>query len=112
MEGAVALVLALLAIPFVLPIVSWVMARRARLRIDELEARLELQDDRITTLSNQLALLKKEGAQPRPAAPEPEVSAPPVVKTPPVVAPPPAAPVRPPLIQPPPIVTPPIGTTP
>ena len=66
MEGAVLFGLLLLAIPFVLPIISWVMARRARQRIDELDARIALQDDRITTLSNQITLLKKEGVAPLP----------------------------------------------
>ena len=40
MEGAVALVLALLAIPFVLPFISWVSSRNTRRRVDELENRI------------------------------------------------------------------------
>ena len=68
MEGAVALVLALLAIPFVLPLISWVMARRVRRRVDELEERIVQQDERITRLTNQLTQLKKEGVAPQPPA--------------------------------------------
>jgi uncharacterized membrane protein len=105
MAGAAALVVALLAVPFVLPIISWVMARRARARVDELEDRIAQQDERITRLSNQLALLKKDGAAVPAAAPPvvtPAVVAPPVV-APPVVtkAPPPAAIEVPPAIKPP-----------
>ena len=50
MEGAVALVLALLAIPFVVPIISWVMAARVRRRVDDLEAVVQMQDERIAEL--------------------------------------------------------------
>ena len=46
MEGAVAIVLSLLAIPFVLPIISWVMARRLRQRVNDLEERIVQQDER------------------------------------------------------------------
>ena len=65
MEGAVALVLALLAIPFVLPFISWVSSRNTRRRVDELENRIIEQDDRISRLSNQLALLKEKGVAPQ-----------------------------------------------
>ena len=74
MEGAVALVLALLSIPFILPLVSFVMARKLRARVDDLEARIALQDDQIFKLSNQLHKLKQEGVAPAPvrrAAPRP-----------------------------------------
>ena len=102
MEGAVALVLALLAIPFVLPLVSWVMARRVRERVNILEGLIAQQDERITRLTNQLAQLKKEGI----AAPAQPVAAAPPAAVAPVVAPP-AAPVRPPVA-----VTPPVMQTP
>jgi len=61
MEAGIAFALLLLAIPFVLPIASWIVARRTRQRIEELEDRLAQQDERITVLSNQLTQLKKEG---------------------------------------------------
>lgn len=90
MEGAVALVIALLAIPFVLPLISWVMARRVRRRVDELEERIVQQDERITRLTNQLTLLKKEGVAPPVAAAPPSATVkPPVVETPKVAPPPP-----------------------
>ena len=98
MEAAAAFVLALLAVPFVLPIISWVMARRARQRIDELEARIAQQDERITRLTTQLTQLKKDGVAPQPA--------------PSAVVAPPAAPVRPPVTQPPAAVTPPVPVAP
>ena len=91
MEGAVALVIALLAIPFVLPFISWVSSRNTRRRVDELENRIIEQDERISRLSNQLSQLKEKGVAPpvvtppvtpvRPPAPEP----PPVMVLPPVV---------------------------
>src|SRR5436190_5205387 len=105
MEGAVAFVIALLAIPFVLPIISWVMARRTRQRVDELESLVQLQDERITQLSLQLTQLRKEVVAPQPAAAsaKPAATAPPVVKAPPIVAPP-VTPVRPAVPEPPPVV--------
>src|SRR5688572_4722271 len=127
MEGAVALVLALLSIPFVLPLVSWVMTRRLRTRVEDLEYRLAEQDERVTKLTNQLSRLQKEGvtsAAAREASSEPEwdfsperppvVAAPPVpppaapkpVTTPPVVSPPPVQPPRA-AVPPPPVVPPP-----
>src|SRR5687767_3694586 len=105
MEGAVALVLALLAIPFVLPLISWVMARRVRARVDNLEVLISRQDERITRLTTELAQLKKQGvAAPAPAQPVAAAPAPP--QAPPVVAPP-VAPARPPIT-----VTPPVMQTP
>ena len=127
MEGAVALVLALLSIPFVLPLVSWVMTRRLRTRVEDLEYRLAEQDERVTKLTNQLSRLQNEGvtsAAAREASSEPEwdftperppvVAAPPVprppapkpVTTPPVVSPPPVQPPRA-AVPPPPVVPPP-----
>ncbi len=67
MEGAVALVLALLSIPFILPLVSFLIARKLRARVDDLEARIALQDDQIFKLSNQLHKLKQEGVAPTPS---------------------------------------------
>lgn len=99
MEGAVALGLAILAIPFVLPIISWLMARRVRVRVDELAARVAEQDERILTLTNQLANLKKDVAAPPPKPPEPKPVPPlPVRVEPPPVPPPPS----PALVSPPP----------
>jgi uncharacterized membrane protein len=89
MEGAIGLALALLAIPFVLPLISWIMARRVRQRVDELEERIVQQDERITRLTNQLTQLKKEGAAP---ARPPVTAPPPVMVTPPVVPAPAATP--------------------
>src|SRR5688572_9696090 len=106
MEGAVALVLALLAIPFVLPVISWVMARNVRRRVDELEQRVAYQDESITRLTNQIAQLKKEGVAAQPAPAQPVAAAPAPPKAPPVVAPP-TAPARPPIT-----VTPPAMETP
>ena len=67
MEGAVALVLALLSIPFILPLVSFVITRKLRSRVDDLEARIVLQNDQITRLTNQLHKLKQEGVAPTPS---------------------------------------------
>ena len=113
MEGAVAIAVALLAVPFVLPIISWVMARRARQRVDELEDRIAQQDERITRLSNQLASLKKD-VGPAPVAAQPVAPPPVVPKAPAVVAPPPPPPPpapaaipRPPQLASPPIPPPP-----
>ena len=98
MEGAVAFVLALLAIPFVLPIISWVMARRLRRRVEELEERLVAagRADHVASRINSRKL-KKEGAAPRPAAPPPKAA--------PVVPPAAAAPSQPAAVAPPPTLT-------
>ncbi|MBY0497501.1 MAG: DUF2339 domain-containing protein [Cyanobacteria bacterium] len=125
MEGAVALVLALLAIPFVLPLISWVMARRVRRRVDDLEALIARQDERITRLTTHLEKLEKEGiaaappvvAPPRPIVPEPPpvmVTSPPkpIVPAPlPVVAPQ-AARIETPRLASPPIPPPPLRPAP
>src|SRR5918993_5628514 len=111
MEGAVALVLALLAIPFVLPLVSWVMARRLKTRVEDLEARIAEQDERITNLTTELARVKKAGVAPSPIVAPAATAAqtrrdaaleqrPPVI-TPPPVPEPPAKPVTPPPVTPP-----------
>lgn len=67
MDGAVAIVLSLLAIPFVLPIISWVMARRLRQRVEDLEQQLSQQGERIDRLSTQLSKLKDLSAEARSA---------------------------------------------
>ncbi len=93
MEGAVALVLALLSIPFILPLVSFFMARKLRGRVDDLEARIAQQDDQILRLSNQLNRLKQEGVPPpAPVLPKPVItpSVPEIPKAPPVTTAPPA----------------------
>src|SRR5688572_29096122 len=99
MEGAVALVLALLSIPFILPLISWFMARKVRARVDDLEARIAEQDERIQRLTVQLNKLKETGvAAPAPAAttapaPTPRAAAieqrPPTLASPPVTEAPP-----------------------
>ena len=61
MEGVVALVLALLSIPFILPFVSFLMTRKLRGRVDDLEARIDQQNDQISRLSIQLNKLKEDG---------------------------------------------------
>ena len=125
MEGAVALGLAILSIPFILPLISWLMARKVRARVDDLEARIGEQDERIQRLTVQLNKLKETGVAaaapaattapaPRAAAIElkpPSLASPPVteappkpVTPPPVTAPPPAPVVPPP--PPPPRVAP------
>ncbi|HEX6215324.1 MAG TPA: DUF2339 domain-containing protein, partial [Vicinamibacterales bacterium] len=107
MEGAVALVLALLSIPFVLPIISWVMTRRLRRRVEDLEALLARQDDRISALSNQFARLKTDGVSPAAAPAAPKAA--PVVRPHPAAAPsPPAAVAPPPVAQTPPPPPPPL----
>ncbi len=60
MEGAVALVLALLSIPFILPLVSFLIARKLRARVEDLEARIVLQNDQIIRLTIQFHKLKQE----------------------------------------------------
>jgi hypothetical protein len=99
MEGAIALALSLLAIPFVLPIISWVMTRRVRRRVDDLEQRIVQQDDRILRLTVQLAKLKKEGVAPETAtAPAPAATAPPAQQP---VVPAHAPPIATPVVTPP-----------
>ena len=59
MEGLVALGLAILSVPFLLPIASWVASRRLRRRVVALEEAVETQDQRILALTTTLALLRK-----------------------------------------------------
>ena len=107
MEGAIALGLAILAIPFILPLVSWVMARKVRTRVEDLEQRVSQQDERISNLVQQLALLKKHGVPPAAAAERAPAPATPLVQEPkaPVPPPPPIAPPK--AVEPPPVVAPP-----
>ena len=92
------LLLALLvaAIPFILPIASWVSARRTRRLVEELAGSIDEQGRTIEALKAQVTQLRRQAAEApvmpaedrRPAAPAPAVARQPV---PPVVAPPPAA---------------------
>ena len=79
--------LLLAAIPFVLPIASWVASRRTRAQLAELSRTIRDQQSTIDTLSIQIAQLKREARVSR--APEPER-----VRTTPEVpaSPPPASP--------------------
>src|SRR5436190_8708228 len=52
--------LLLAAIPFVLPIASWVAARRTRARVEELSRTIRDQQSTIETLSIQIAQIKRE----------------------------------------------------
>jgi len=85
----VGLALTLLSIPFLLPVISWVMTYRLRSRVAELEERLSEQRDQISTLTGQVSQLRKQALETRPAAAPPT---PPVAAAPPVAPAPPAAP--------------------
>lgn len=120
------LLLLSLAVPFILPIASWVSSRRTRSRVSDLEAVVAEQREAIERLSKRLTELKRESraGEPGPsapaptpgpaAAPQPTVAAPrppqPAVSVP---APSPAAPraePRPPAVpmaSPPPVARPP-----
>jgi hypothetical protein len=97
MAAMIALGLTLLAIPFLLPIISWVISYRLRRRVIDLEDKVSVQRDQISSLTTQLTLLRTrldsqpptEGQAPRPAA------APPATPT-PVTPPPVPAAARPP----------------
>jgi hypothetical protein len=91
MEGAVALVLALLSIPFILPFVSWFMARKLRDRVDELEERIAAQDELIRGLT-QIGRIRREGTAPEPKRAAEPTKAPAEVLRGPVAAPPGPAP--------------------
>jgi hypothetical protein len=130
MDFLVPLLLAL-ALPFVLPIASWVSARRTRARVAALESVVAEQTAALERLSARLLELGREikpaaeprarehtatSAEPRPAPAAPVVVKPPVA-TPPAVTPPPVAappaistPVPPAPVVKPPIVTPPVAT--
>ena len=117
MEGLVALGLAILSVPFLLPIAAWVASRRLRHRVIALEAQVERQDQEILELRTALMRLSRTG---RTSAGESE-STPPRDSQPATLAhvesPPPIEPVAPvagpsiPLgsqpVEPPPVPTPP-----
>src|SRR5580765_4039303 len=63
--------LLLAAIPFVLPIASWVAARRTRSHVEELSRTIREQQSAIDRLSLQIAQLKREARTGPEAAPEP-----------------------------------------
>ena len=83
--------LALVAVPFILPILSWVSSRNTRARVDGLEKTVADQDRTIDALKAQIAQLRKDVRDgtvvAAPAAPE--------------TAPKPAEPVATPVVQPP-----------
>ena len=88
--------LALIVVPFVLPIVAWVSSRNTRARVDVLEKTIDDHDRTVETLKAQIAQLRKDVREGTVVA---EPVAPPVVKAPeaaPRPTPPPApAPVPP-----------------
>ena len=67
--------LLLAAIPFVLPIASWVSAWRTRTRVDELSRTIRDQQSAIDALSIQIAQLKREARSAQPTAQEPAAAA-------------------------------------
>src|SRR5688500_341971 len=79
----IALGLTLLSIPFLLPIISWVMTYRLRSRVLDLESRLAHQQGEISSLTTQLTQLRKR------------LGTPPVVEAPKAQAPAPAHPFAP-----------------
>ena len=78
--------LLLFAVPFVLPIISWVSARRTRARVEELATALADQEGTIAALKAQIAQLRAAPATAAPVTAPPPVPAPLVVAPPPVVA--------------------------
>jgi uncharacterized coiled-coil protein SlyX len=112
LEGLVALGLAVLSIPFVLPLISWFVTRQLRVRIQRLEAQVSAQADQIRSLSAQLTKLRAEPQTQ--TAPSAAVAAAPERKpapAPPAAAPPPRAAVPPSVVPPPVPTTPPVATT-
>jgi uncharacterized membrane protein len=123
MEAAVALALALLSVPFLLPIISWLIARKTRARVEDLEAKLARQEERLDALTLQFKKLKESAFAPptaeelrrdKPAAavsgaPPPVKVAEPIAEPKPVVPPPAAVapPPPPPRFEPKSIVPPP-----
>ena len=85
MESLALLAIGILAVPFVLPILSWLAGRRVRQRVDALEERLDEQNRAIRDLTVQLKRLSQQppaagpaaATAPPPAAPAPAASAPP-----------------------------------
>jgi len=95
----VGLALTLLSIPFLLPVISWVMTYRLRTRVAELEERLSEQRDQISTLTALVTQLRKQVLEAPPAAER---------ATPPAPAPAPARPVPPRPVVPVPAAAPPV----
>jgi Predicted membrane protein (DUF2339) len=62
-------------VPFVMPIVAWVSARRTRARVASLEAALEAQQTTIDRLSDRVKALQREIGAAQPAAPRPAAAA-------------------------------------
>src|SRR5688572_26701288 len=111
MLAMIAIGLTLLSIPFLLPIISWVISYRLRRRVVELEQRLSDQQSEIRALTNHVEHLLKAPRQTAAA----EQPAPPTRAAasarPPVAAPPvPARPAAAPPVAPPPAVTLPVAT--
>ncbi|HET9272498.1 MAG TPA: DUF2339 domain-containing protein [Vicinamibacterales bacterium] len=94
----IAIGLTLLSIPFLLPIVSWVISYRLRGRVGDIEQSLGEVRDQIATLREQVALLRKQ-LDTRPAVDAAPKAPAPVPVSAPAVAPPPA-PVPPPVPKP------------
>ena len=104
--------LILLAVPFVLPIVAWVSARRTRTQLETLLRVVESQEKEIDELRSRMTQLSREASaapQPaqQPAAPAPAVRSEPISPVAPVARPVPAAPpaVPPAVVPPAPITT-------
>src|SRR5262245_8958154 len=117
MEAAVALGLAILSVPFILPLISWLIARKTRQRVEDLEARLAMQDERIDQLSLQLKKLSasapstfEELLRDRPAATAP-AGTPAVKVSEPIVEPKPIVQPKP-VFEPEPFVPPPVVVAP
>jgi uncharacterized membrane protein len=129
MEFLVPLLVAL-ALPFVLPIASWVSARRTRARVRALEEIVAEQSAALERLSARVRELRHESkttgqaiarepvaldAQQRPAVPTPDTAAAPAppAPTPPRVAPPAVTPtaVTPPVVTPPVVAPPPAAAS-
>ena len=104
--------LILLAVPFVLPIVAWVSARRTRTQLETLLRVVESQEKEIDELRSRMTQLSREASaapQPaqQPAAPAPAVRSEPISPVAPVARPSPAAPPAvPPAVVPPAPITP------
>jgi Predicted membrane protein (DUF2339) len=97
MEALFLFVLIVLAIPFVLPIVAWVSARRSRAQVETLARLVSDQQGEIDQLKKHIAQLTKEGVAPTTPVekPAPTPAPAPPVLTPAAVAPPVVAPPKP-----------------
>lgn len=96
MEFLALIALIVVFVPFVLPIISWVLARRTSARVAELEQTLDEQTRALESLKVQLAQLRRElrstGVE---AVPEAPIAVPPRVPETPRVVPPAALPPSP-----------------